>query len=106
MTVGQTRQKVLEAVAQGTMGLREESRELRRRQERMLTDLAEARSGLEALSRRREESVRAVPLVPAQVAIPLDAGAPATIESVVVRPAGPDPTELTESSMPAATGTR
>ncbi|WP_285541906.1 hypothetical protein [Streptomyces lavendulae] len=93
MTVDQTRQKVLEAVAQGTIGLREENRELRRRQERMLTDLAEARGGLEALSRRLEESVQAVPLVPPQVASPLVTGAPATTESVVERPAGSDPAE-------------
>lgn len=93
VTVDQTRQKVLEAVAQGTMGLREENRELRRRQERMLTDLAEARSGLEALGRRLEESIQAVPLVSHEVASPLVAGAPATTESVVQPPAGPDPAE-------------
>ncbi|MFE9802509.1 hypothetical protein ACFYP6_27175 [Streptomyces goshikiensis] len=93
MTVDQTRQKVLEAVAQGTMGLREENRELRRRQERMLTDLAEARSGLEALSRRLEESIQAVPLVSPDVASPLVAGAPATTESDLQPPAGPDPAE-------------
>ncbi|MFI9062994.1 hypothetical protein ACIGQE_14095 [Streptomyces sp. NPDC053429] len=93
MTVDQTRQKVLEAVAQGTMGLREENRELRRRQERMLTDLAEARSDLEALGRRLEESIQAVPLAPPQVASPLAAGAPATAESVVQQPAGPEPAE-------------
>ncbi|MGW6981253.1 hypothetical protein ACWGE1_17655 [Streptomyces sp. NPDC054932] len=107
MTVDQTRQKVLEAVAQGTMGLREENRELRRRQERMLTDLAEARSGLEALSRRLEESIQAVPLVSPEVASPLVVGAPATTESDVQPPAGPDlaepevlgePAELTERS--------
>ncbi|WP_158717265.1 hypothetical protein [Streptomyces sp. NRRL F-4474] len=89
----QTRQKVLEAVAQGTMGLREENRELRRRQERMLTDLAEARSGLEALSRRLEGSVQAVPLVKTEEASPLAAVAPASAESEVQPPAGPDAAE-------------
>ncbi|MFE4633880.1 hypothetical protein ACFRJ1_10950 [Streptomyces sp. NPDC056773] len=89
----QTRQKVLEAVAQGTLGLREENRELRRRQERMLTDLAEARSGLETLSRRLEESIQAVPMVPPQVASPLGDGTPAIDESVVQRPGGVAPAE-------------
>ncbi|MEU9136935.1 hypothetical protein AB0D33_13355 [Streptomyces sp. NPDC048404] len=45
------RRKVLETVQQGTAGLREENRELRRRQEKMLTDLADARTGVEALRR-------------------------------------------------------
>ncbi|MFD6297970.1 hypothetical protein ACFWFU_24455 [Streptomyces sp. NPDC060235] len=45
------RRKVLETVQQGTAGLREENRELRRRQERMLTDLADTRTGVEALRR-------------------------------------------------------
>ncbi|MET8138626.1 hypothetical protein ABZV24_43395 [Streptomyces sp. NPDC005251] len=45
------RRKVLETVQQGTTGLREENRELRRRQEKMLTDLADARTGVEALRR-------------------------------------------------------
>ncbi|MEU3792591.1 hypothetical protein AB0F07_22775 [Streptomyces fructofermentans] len=45
------RRKVLETVQQGTAGLREENRELRRRQEKMLTDLTDARTGVEALRR-------------------------------------------------------
>ena len=45
------RRKVLETVALGTAGLREENRELRRRQEKMLGDLADARTSLEALRR-------------------------------------------------------
>ena len=45
------RRKVLETVLQGTTGLREENRELRRRQEKMLTDLADTRTGVEALRR-------------------------------------------------------
>ncbi|WP_329295561.1 hypothetical protein [Streptomyces sp. NBC_01455] len=45
------RRKVLETVQQGTAGLREENRELRRRQEKMLTDLADTRNGVEALRR-------------------------------------------------------
>ncbi|MFF3891261.1 hypothetical protein [Streptomyces sp. NPDC001914] len=45
------RRKVLETVQQGTAGLREENRELRRRQEKMLTDLADTRTGVEALRR-------------------------------------------------------
>lgn len=42
--VTQSRLKVLEAVQAGVLGLREENRELRRRQERMLSDLVEARA--------------------------------------------------------------
>ncbi|NMI54228.1 MULTISPECIES: hypothetical protein [unclassified Streptomyces] len=48
---GDLRRKVLETVLQGTTGLREENRELRRRQEKMLTDLADTRTGVEALRR-------------------------------------------------------
>ncbi|MER6268604.1 hypothetical protein [Streptomyces sp900105755] len=39
----QLRRKILENVQQGTAGLREENRELRRRQERMLSDLGDTR---------------------------------------------------------------
>ncbi|MFF5975276.1 hypothetical protein ACFY7C_27595 [Streptomyces sp. NPDC012769] len=107
VTVDQTRQKVLESVAQGTMGLREENRELRRRQERMLTDLAETRGSLDALSRRLEESTQAVPLVQPQAVGPLAAGAPATAEPVAQGPAEPGPAqpeapaEPTEPAEPA-----
>ncbi|MFI9588285.1 hypothetical protein ACIHCQ_42375 [Streptomyces sp. NPDC052236] len=45
------RRKVLETVALGTTGLREENRELRRRQEKMLGDLADTRTSVEALRR-------------------------------------------------------
>ncbi|MER5942497.1 hypothetical protein ABT121_34960 [Streptomyces sp. NPDC001928] len=45
------RRKVLETVLQGTAGLREENRELRRRQERMLGDLGDTRTAVEALRR-------------------------------------------------------
>ncbi|MGW2690179.1 hypothetical protein ACWC6I_44425 [Streptomyces sp. NPDC001414] len=45
------RRKLLETIQQGTAGLREENRELRRRQEKMLTDLADTRTGVEALRR-------------------------------------------------------
>ncbi|MFD6183846.1 hypothetical protein [Streptomyces goshikiensis] len=105
MTVDQTRQKVLEAVAQGTMGLREENRELRRRQERMLTDLAETRGSLESLSRRLEGSSQPVPLVQPQVTSLPASSALAAVVSVEQRPAGLDttapevlgePAELTE----------
>ncbi|MFE4654911.1 hypothetical protein [Streptomyces sp. NPDC056707] len=41
--------KTLETVQAGTTGLREENRELRRRQERMLTDLADTRTDIGAL---------------------------------------------------------
>ncbi|NYI05594.1 hypothetical protein [Allostreptomyces psammosilenae] len=61
VTVDQGRQKILETVAQGTLGLREENRELRRRQERMLADLADTRAGLEALSRHVAETSRTAP---------------------------------------------
>ncbi|MBC2907856.1 hypothetical protein [Streptomyces cupreus] len=47
----QLRRKVLENVQQGTAGLREENRELRRRQERMLSDLGDTRTAVEALRR-------------------------------------------------------
>ncbi|MGW6924829.1 hypothetical protein ACWGA9_26720 [Streptomyces sp. NPDC054950] len=43
--------KVLEHVTYSTPGVREENRELRRRQERMLGDLGEVRSAMEALRR-------------------------------------------------------
>jgi hypothetical protein len=45
------RRKVLETVSLGTTGLREENRELRRRQEKMLSDLGETRTAVEALRR-------------------------------------------------------
>lgn len=45
------RRKVLETVSFGTTGLREENRELRRRQEKMISDLAETRTAVEALRR-------------------------------------------------------
>ncbi|MFD5065741.1 hypothetical protein [Streptomyces sp. NPDC058394] len=41
--------KILETIQTGTTGLREENRELRRRQERMLTDLADTRTDIGAL---------------------------------------------------------
>ncbi|EGJ72655.1 hypothetical protein STTU_p0042 (plasmid) [Streptomyces sp. Tu6071] len=44
--VEQARTKILENVQGGTTGLREENRELRRRQERMISDLSEARAEL------------------------------------------------------------
>ncbi|MER5530901.1 hypothetical protein ABT075_41060 [Streptomyces sp. NPDC002677] len=47
----QLRRKILENVQQGTAGLREENRELRRRQERMLSDLGDTRTAVEALRR-------------------------------------------------------
>ncbi|CAM5692209.1 hypothetical protein [Streptomyces chartreusis] len=45
------RRKVLETVSMGTTGLREENRELRRRQEKMLGDLGDTRAAVEALRR-------------------------------------------------------
>ncbi|MFD0008940.1 hypothetical protein ACFVJ4_42205 [Streptomyces sp. NPDC127178] len=45
------RRKVLETVQQGTAGLREENRELRRRQEKMLGDLGDTRTAVEVLRR-------------------------------------------------------
>ncbi|MEU1258783.1 hypothetical protein ABZ445_36400 [Streptomyces chartreusis] len=45
------RRKVLETVSMGTTGLREENRELRRRQEKMLSDLGDTRAAVEALRR-------------------------------------------------------
>ncbi|MEU8460631.1 hypothetical protein [Streptomyces sp. NPDC029003] len=105
-TGDQGRQKVLEVVAQGTLGLREENRELRRRQERMLTDLAEARSSLETLS-RRVEGISQPPL-PAEprlkaAGIPeLDAPAivePGEQQTAVVEPRSPEaPETLIEAS--------
>lgn len=47
----QLRRKILENVQQGTTGLREENRELRRRQERMLGDLGDTRAAVEGLRR-------------------------------------------------------
>ncbi|MFH7600012.1 hypothetical protein WDV06_33670 [Streptomyces racemochromogenes] len=106
LTLDQTRQKVLEAVAQGTMGLREENRELRRRQERMLTDLAETRGSLEALSRRLEETSQAEPPVQPPVTSLPAVGAPAIVEpaeqqTAGLGPAAPEidePAEATEES--------
>lgn len=43
--------KVLEHVTYSTTGVREENRELRRRQERMLTELGQVRSAVDALRR-------------------------------------------------------
>lgn len=45
------RRKVLETVSFGTTGLREENRELRRRQEKMIGDLADTRTAVETLRR-------------------------------------------------------
>lgn len=45
------RRKILETVTFGTTGLREENRELRRRQEKMIGDLAETRTAVETLRR-------------------------------------------------------
>lgn len=45
------RRKVLENIQLGTTGLREENRELRRRQEKMLGDLSDTRAAVEALRR-------------------------------------------------------
>ncbi|MFI0766168.1 hypothetical protein ACH4TQ_14985 [Streptomyces sp. NPDC021218] len=45
------RRKVLENIQLGTTGLREENRELRRRQEKMLSDLSDTRAAVEALRR-------------------------------------------------------
>ncbi|MET9835925.1 hypothetical protein ABZ078_43135 [Streptomyces sp. NPDC006385] len=47
----QLRRKTLENVQQGTAALREENRELRRRQERMLGDLGDTRTAVEGLRR-------------------------------------------------------
>ncbi|MFF2124128.1 hypothetical protein ACFVW1_01750 [Streptomyces olivochromogenes] len=58
------RRKVLETVLQGTTGLREENRELRRRQEKMLTDLADTRSGVEALRRELAQAFTHIVGVP------------------------------------------
>jgi hypothetical protein len=55
------RRKVLESIAMGTTGLREENRELRRRQERMLSDLADVRTAVEALRRELAQAARAHP---------------------------------------------
>ncbi|MDT3399803.1 hypothetical protein RKE29_24725 [Streptomyces sp. B1866] len=52
--VDQTRMKLLETVSGGTTGLREENRELRRRQEKMLSDLADVRREVQALVLRLE----------------------------------------------------
>ncbi|MFI5744919.1 hypothetical protein ACIBBE_03140 [Streptomyces sp. NPDC051644] len=85
VTLDQSRQKVLESVAQGTLGLREENRELRRRQERMITDLADTRSSLEALSQRMEQNTKAppearAPDLPAPVVVADPVEQPAAIE--------------------------
>ncbi|WP_069874463.1 hypothetical protein [Streptomyces malaysiensis] len=45
------RRKVLENIQLSTTGLREENRELRRRQEKMLSDLSDTRAAVEALRR-------------------------------------------------------
>ncbi|MEU6706586.1 hypothetical protein [Streptomyces wuyuanensis] len=87
VTLDQSRQKVLESVAQGTLGLREENRELRRRQERMLTDLADTRSIVEALSQRVEQNVKASLEARAQaLPAPVVAAEPAERSAVVEDP--------------------
>ncbi|MGW0580452.1 hypothetical protein ACWD25_31860 [Streptomyces sp. NPDC002920] len=58
------RRKVLETVLQGTAGLREENRELRRRQEKTLTDLADTRTGVEALRRELAQTFAQIVGVP------------------------------------------
>lgn len=89
VTLDQSRQKVLESVAQGTLGLREENRELRRRQERMLTDLADTRSLLEALSQRVEQNAKASLEVRAQaLPEPVVAAEPVEQSAVVEDPHG------------------
>ncbi|MFF0433930.1 hypothetical protein ACFYU9_17090 [Streptomyces sp. NPDC004327] len=85
VTLDQSRQKVLESVAQGTLGLREENRELRRRQERMLTDLADTRSIVEALSQRVEQNAKAS-LDPRALPAPVAAAEPAEQPGVVEDP--------------------
>ncbi|SCK13217.1 hypothetical protein [Streptomyces sp. WMMB 322] len=56
------RRKVLETVSAGTTGLREENRELRRRQERMINDLADTRTAMEALRREVAQAESHTPM--------------------------------------------
>ncbi|MGP4004575.1 hypothetical protein [Streptomyces sp. 8N706] len=82
------RRKVLETVALGTTGLREENRELRRRQEKMLSDLADTRTSIEALRREIAQAQT--------VGAPLPATAAATVTSVGL--AGREPRSLEAGS--------
>ncbi|MET8130226.1 hypothetical protein ABZV67_46480 [Streptomyces sp. NPDC005065] len=62
--------KTLETIQAGTTGLREENRELRRRQERMLTDLADTRTDIGALQLEFSQGLQSLlaALPPAQPA--------------------------------------
>jgi hypothetical protein len=67
------RRKVLETVSLGTTGLREENRELRRRQEKMLSDLSDTRTSAEALRREIAQAfahIVGVPMASAAAAAP------------------------------------
>jgi hypothetical protein len=58
------RLKILEAVQTGVMGLREENRELRRRQEKMLSDLGESRDEIHQVRLDIAQGLRGVPFPP------------------------------------------
>ncbi|WP_328674181.1 hypothetical protein [Streptomyces sp. NBC_00328] len=84
------RRKVLETVQQGTTGLREENRELRRRQEKMLTDLADARTGVEALRRELAQAFSHI------VGTPDPAGAAERGSSLELEQREPRPLDVTD----------
>ncbi|MFJ1839034.1 hypothetical protein ACIOJ9_34865 [Streptomyces sp. NPDC088175] len=72
--IGRQHLKILETVQAGTSGLREENRELRRRQERLISDVTEARQDVATV---RAELAQALLAAPSPVP-PENAAAPAT----------------------------
>ncbi|MEV7239562.1 hypothetical protein AB0N06_38665 [Streptomyces sp. NPDC051020] len=97
--IGQQYLKILETVQAGTSGLREENRELRRRQERLISDVTETRQDVSTVRTEVAQALLAAPspspentAVPAAETHPLpDTDAPAESEEEPMNHSEPGP---------------
>ncbi|MFI5774656.1 hypothetical protein ACIA74_40545 [Streptomyces sp. NPDC051658] len=104
--------KILETVQAGTSGLREENRELRRRQERLISDVTEARQDVSTVRTELAQARLAAPspppentAAPAAETHPLpDTDTPAESEEEPMNHSEPGPVPHASAVRPAGTG--
>ncbi|MFE7112229.1 hypothetical protein ACFU98_38875 [Streptomyces sp. NPDC057575] len=105
--------KILETVQAGTSGLREENRELRRRQERLISDVTEARQDVSTVRTELAQALLAAPTPPPEnTAAPTaetrslpDTEAPAESEEEPVNHTEPGPVPHASAIRPAGVDT-